>query len=104
MAKSKKKPSAAQLRARANFSRIMKAGGFKKKSKSSKVKSKRRVIKRKSPVKRRSTKSKSKRSSGGTISGKISDAKKMRIINTVMRMKLPMKKKLSILKTLDKVI
>lgn len=33
MVKSKKKPSAAQLRARAKFSKIMKSGGFKKKAK-----------------------------------------------------------------------
>ncbi len=38
MAKSKKKPSAAQLRARAKFAKIMKSGGFGKRRKSAKKK------------------------------------------------------------------
>lgn len=108
---SRKKPSAAQLRARAKFSKIMKSGGFKKrKSKTTITKSKRKrrtrristtthrvTAPRRRPTRRR-------RPSTRPVSRTTTDAKKMKIVNTVMRLKLSKTKKLSILRTLDKVI
>ena len=57
--KSKKKPSAAQLRARAKFAKIMKSGGFKNKSKKSS----------KSKTKKSKSKTKTTRKSRVSISG-----------------------------------
>ena len=99
MAKSKKKPSVAQLRARAKFARIMKSGGFGKRRKSAK----KRVVRgkrtragqpRKSRVKPRTTR----RSRGGSAS----DVNKSLLLDDISRMKISTANKRKIVSNISK--
>ena len=94
--KSKKKPSAAQLRARAKFTKIMKSGGFgrRKAAKKKVVRGKRTTAKqpRKSRVKPRTTK----RSRGGSAS----DVNKTLLLNDINRLPTSKKNKMKIVKSI----
>ena len=99
MAKSRKKPSAAQLRARAKFSRIMKSGGFGKKRKSAK----KRVVRGKKtragrPRKSRVKPSKTRRSRGGSAS----DINKLLLLDDIGKLGISKTNKMKIIRTIAK--
>jgi len=111
LVKSRKKPSAAQLRARAKFSKIMKSGGFNKRRKSAK----KRVVRGKRttagqlvvrPKKRRSKselKERGKRMARSRLGlGSASDINKSLLLDDISKMGISRKNKMSIVNIISK--
>lgn len=97
-----KKPSAAQLRARAKFTKTMKSGGFKKKSK--KKTTTRKVTKRKT-TKRRKSPSRRRRVVKTTTKRKspvMSDTRKAALLNDISKLKVSRVNKLKIVRCISK--
>lgn len=95
---SKKKPSAAQLRARAKFTKIMKSGGFKKK----KSKSKKSTLKKSKPRSKKQVEKRAKKERKRLGLGSASDIDKSLLLSDISRLKTSKKNKLKIVSAISK--
>lgn len=91
---SKKKPSVAQLRARAKFTKIMKSGGFKKKKKS--------TLKKSKPKSKKQVEKSAKRTRSRLKLGSASDIDKSLLLDDISRLKTSMKNKIRIVNAISK--
>jgi len=98
----KKKPSAKQLAARRKFSRIMKSGGFKKRSKTKKA-AKKRVVRGKRTTARRPKRNIVKpRTTRRSRGGSASDVNKSLLLDDIGRMKISSNNKMKIINSISK--
>jgi len=95
LVKSKKKPSAAQLRARAKFTKIMKSGGFNKKSKKS-------SLKKSKPLSKKIVEKIKKKARKKLNLGSASDIDKSLLLNDISRLKTSKINKIKIITAISK--